>query len=149
LRRCTLATCESDFNLECEAGQNPLLVKRDGFGLSNVGVYLEDACQRMNARRVCVSAFPYKIDIRTIEPDDVDLDLVYTDSNSCAVPDGKLKPVCRPGTTEACIFLTCGAGGFTCEKFNSPMARLLLDRFEKGEMRATRIGNCRLVGRAA
>jgi hypothetical protein len=34
-----------------------------------------------------------------------------------------------------------------CEKFNTPMARILLNRHHEGTMNATRIGDCAVTGR--
>ena len=45
------------------------------------------------------------------------------------------------------MFFIAGGGGFECQKFNSYIARGLLDRYGKGTMRASRIGNCKIVGR--
>ncbi|MDD5625742.1 MAG: hypothetical protein PHG83_01080 [Patescibacteria group bacterium] len=67
--------------------------------------------------------------------------------NSCEVPKGMEQTVCKCGQSDCCIFLTIGTGGFRCEKFSGPMARLLLDRLAKGTIRASRIGNCSIIGR--
>ena len=71
----------------------------------------------------------------------------FTDGNSCEVPSDAEKTFCKAGQHDCCIFLSAGTGGFHCEKFNSPLARMLLDRLAKGAIRASRIGNCALLGR--
>ena len=47
---------------------------------------------------------------------------------------------CGLGTNNCCIFFTIGANGPSCERWNSGMASLILDRYERGEMDATRKG---------
>jgi hypothetical protein len=74
-------------------------------------------------------------------------ELKYTDGNSCKLSDEDVKNVCKIGTEYCCIFLAVGSKGFSCEKFDSFMARQLLDRHISGTMRASRIGNCKIVGR--
>jgi len=69
------------------------------------------------------------------------------EGNSCEVPKGIEQTVCKCGQSDCCIFLTIGTGGFRCEKFSGPMARLLLGRLAKGTIRASRIGNCSIIGR--
>ena len=70
----------------------------------------------------------------------------FADGNSCEVPRGAEKSVCKVGQLSCCIFLSVGAGSLSCEKFNRPLARSLLDRLAKGN-RVKRIGNCALLGR--
>jgi hypothetical protein len=50
--------------------------------------------------------------------------------------------VCRPGTQDCCIFVVAGPDGFGCAKF-TPLAALLIDRNRRGQMRATREGQCK------
>ena len=70
-----------------------------------------------------------------------------THNNSCKISDEKAKELCGVSTSDCCIFVTAGANGFMCEKFDSFLAGHLLDRYSKGEMRANRIGNCEILGR--
>jgi len=75
-------------------------------------------------------------------------ELKYTgDGNSCKIPDDKVREICKIGEVDCCIFCTVGGNGFNCEKFNSYLSRVLLDRHSKGDMRASRIGNCKITGR--
>lgn len=137
----------SDYKLVYEIGDNPLLLLADGgFGMSNVGLYLAEACQWLNGRVVAVTLTDDLIEIVATEQD-ADLDLKFTDGNSCAIPPEAIDRTCKPGTTEACAFLTCSADGFQCAKFSGSLAARLLDRIEKGTIRAQRIGTCRCVGR--
>jgi multimeric flavodoxin WrbA len=74
-------------------------------------------------------------------------ELNYTNGNSCKIPDDKVKEICKIGQSDACIFCSVSGGGFECQKFDSFMSRMLLDRHSKGTMNASRIGNCKIVGR--
>ena len=47
---------------------------------------------------------------------------------------------CGIGTADCCIFFTVGANGANCERWNSPISMQILNRFDKGEMNATRKG---------
>ena len=47
---------------------------------------------------------------------------------------------CGIGTSDCCIFFTVGVNGPNCERWNTPLSMRLLDRYQKGDMNATRIG---------
>jgi len=47
---------------------------------------------------------------------------------------------CGIGTSDCCIFLTSGSTGFNCERWNGPMSMQILNKYDKGEMNATRKG---------
>lgn len=69
------------------------------------------------------------------------------DGNSGEIPHGAEETVCRVNQADECIFLVRGRGGFICKKFESVIARVLLDDLAKGRIPAGRIGNCAVVGR--
>ena len=119
----------------------------DGFGFSNIGSYLPDMMQRLNGMQVIIEFNDTYISIRHDENEQV-FELKYTgDGNSCKIPDDKVREICKIGEVDCCIFCTVGGNGFNCEKFNSYLSRVLLDRHSKGDMRASRIGNCKITGR--
>lgn len=118
----------------------------DAFGFSNIGAYLPDILQRLNGMEVIV-----EIDDKSISFNHDDNEIVheikYSRNNSCYVPEDDVKNICKRGQKDCCIFLTVSGDGFHCEKFNSHMARILLDRHADGTMNASRIGNCKITGR--
>ena len=139
----------SEYLLKYEnKGESILMVleKSDGFGMSNLGAYVPDILQRLNGMKVIVEYDEQSVNICHDETEKV-YELNYTNGNSCRIPDNDVKEICKIGQAGCCIFLTASGNGFECEKFDSFMARQLIDRFSKGTMRASRIGNCKIVGR--
>lgn len=124
-----------------------MILKNDGkeWGFSNLGAYIPDILQRLNGMHVIVEYDDKSISICHDETEKV-YELNYTHINSCKIPDDKVKEICKIGESDCCIFVTAGSNGFMCEKFNY-MASLLLERYSQGTMRASRIGNCKIVGR--
>ena len=122
------------------------LRSEDKSSASNIGHYLPSTLQTLNGRNVVVSFTDSSIKISN-NPDENVMGLYYTDDNTCKIPDEKVKEVCKIGTRDCCIFLSAGAKGFSCLKFDTPSARMLLDRYSKKEMNASRIGDCKILGR--
>jgi hypothetical protein len=120
-----------------------IIKKPDGF--TNLGAYIPNTLQFLNGQYIDVDLEEDYFQI--IGAKQTLYGLYYTDGNSCKVPDEDVKNICQPGTTHSCIFLSVGANGFQCEKFDSYMARQILYRYDEGTMRATRIGDCELLGR--
>jgi hypothetical protein len=139
---------ESEFVVEYREDEIASLTKVEGFGFSNLGHYIPHSLQMYNGRKVTFTAHDdggYQI-----TPDDTEvLNEVWFGGtgNLCPISDDVVKDVCRPGTTNTCIFLVAGGRGFECAKFCSATARGLLDRYHNRNMRASRIGNCKLMGR--
>ena len=52
----------------------------------------------------------------------------------------EIEKYCGLGTDDCCIFFTIGPDGANCERWNSSMSMQILNRYEKGEMNATRKG---------
>lgn len=121
-----------------------ILLKKS-FGGSNIGAYLPDALKRLNGMQVIVDVDKDSIAIRHDETEKVH-EKKYTHNNSCSVGDDELKNICKVGQEDCCIFITSGRNGFMCEKFNS-LGKTLLGRHVEGTMRASRIGNCKIIGR--
>lgn len=113
-------------------------------GFSNARVFLEYSLQAMNGRSINVSVNENEL---SIVPVDTVFEVQYTDGNDCAVSDANAKRVCKPGTTDCCIFLTMSPKGWMCSKFDGSSARHLLDRLHHKTINATRIGNCTCTGR--
>jgi len=146
---------EYEMKFECsndtpELGENDtvgaILSKTgEGWGMSNVMAYLPDNLQRLNGMRIIVDVDKGHISFKHDETEKVH-EMKYTHSNSCHIPDEDVKSICQIGKEDCCIFCTVGGDGFSCEKFGS-MASYLLTRHAEGSMRASRIGNCKIVGR--
>lgn len=138
---------KSEYNLVNGEDDFVILDKPAQFGFSNVVAYMETGFHFANGRLVIVTIDDDGFQIEADPAEEV-LGLYFTHDNSCDVPAAAEHSVCKAGTRDCCIFLTMGPSGFQCEKFSSGTARHLLDRYAKGEMNATRIGNCKLLGRA-
>ena len=145
----TLAADESsEFRFKYVPGKYVLLNKFKVFGMSNVYVCLEDALVRLSGRMVEIEIEDGK-QIKFIADKSEKVYGVYSvgDDGSCEVPRGAEQTVCKIGQRDCCIFLSASADGFYCQKFNSSLARMLLDRLANGNIRASRIGNCAFLGR--
>jgi len=119
----------------------------DGFGFSNVHAYMDSALIWLSGRLVIIEIDAGMcLHFRADESEQV-FSVQFGDSNSCEVPEGAERSVCKVGEPDCCVFLACGAKGFSCEKFSGPTARVLLDRLAQGTIRATRIGSCAVNGR--
>lgn len=59
----------------------------------------------------------------------------YTD---IILTDAEVKQICKPGTSDCCVWLVCGANGFECSCLHKSHA--LVDRFQKGLTNAKRDG---------
>lgn len=118
----------------------------EGWGMSNIGAYLPDALQRLNGMQVIVEVKEDSIAIRHDETEEV-YEIKYTHNNSCRIPDEDVKKICKIGKADCCIFCSVSGNGFLCQKFDGHMATHLLNRHAEGTMRASRIGNCKIVGR--
>lgn len=115
--------------------------------MNNLGAYVPDMLQRLNAMKVIIEYDEQGISIEHDESEKV-FELNYTgNGNSCKISDDKVKEICKPGQSDTCIFLSTGLQGFECEKFDSYMSRMLLDRYLNKTIRASRIGNCKIIGR--
>jgi hypothetical protein len=129
-------------------GEYVLLEKPEGFGMSNVHAYLDNALIWLSGRMVEIEIEEGK-QIKFTADKDKEVYGVYFvgDGNSCEVPIGAEKTVCKIKQHDCCIFLSVGADGFHCEKFSGSTARMFLDRLSKGDIRASRIGSCTILGR--
>lgn len=118
----------------------------DKVSWSNIGAYLPSTLQTLNGRNVIVNINENSIKISN-DPDENVMGLYYTNGNYCTIPDDKVKEVCKIGTNDCCIFCSVGANGFSCLKFDSPSARMLLDRYSNKKLNSSRIGDCSILGR--
>ncbi len=137
----------SDFDLVHETDKHVYLDKRGDFGFSNVAAYLESALGWLSGRSVFVDIEDNRFSIRANPAEEVFTLKFFGKGNSCRVPTGKERDLCKVGEADCCIFLACGPDGFECLKFADGTARMLLDRHHRGDMRASRIGNCAVNGR--
>jgi hypothetical protein len=122
------------------------LEKPENSGFFNVNAYLESALVWLSGRVVEIEIDNTSLKIEADKSDEV-YGLYFTHNNSCKIPEGVEKTICKIGETNCCIFISGGSDGFSCQKFNDLTARVLLDRLAKKEIRANRIGNCTLLGR--
>lgn len=140
----TASEMSLDFDI---VGAGILLVRADGgFGFSNVSAYLDTALMFLNGQHV-IFAPPgeeFRVAADTSHP--VFGVKRHGDGNLCKIPTGKETEICKPGTPDCCLFLIMGGGGFECAKFCPPTARMLLARKVEGSIRATRIGDCEVLG---
>ena len=153
-----LADDNSEYELEFENKRSEIeftesdtlkiILKKNGehWSWSNLGAYIPDILQRLNGMQVIVEIDENSIGFRHNENEDV-YKINYTHGNSCRIPDDDVKKVCKIGENGCCIFCSVSGDGFMCQKFDSYMARHLLDRHIEGTMRANRIGNCKIIGR--
>jgi len=119
-----------------------LLNNADGsFGMSNIGAYLPAMLQTLNGMNIIMTINDMGIKI-TNDPEEKVFELYYTRNNCCKIPDDKVKTICKIGEKDCCIFCSV-----SCLKFDNPSARMLLERYSKKDMRASRIGNCKIIGR--
>lgn len=136
-----------DYVLDYESDGRALLRKSEGFGIENLGSYLPMALTVFSGRVVEITIDETGLTIRADDGEKVFGVEYHKRGNSCRVPEGAEKTVCKIGTSDCCIFLAGGPDGFACEKFSDRTSKLLLSRHFHGEMRATRVGNCRVIGR--
>lgn len=139
---------DSDLIFEDRSDSCAVLLKnRERFGFSNLIAFLEDTFHRINGRKIIVKIEYQKISFAAVPMEGI-FGLYFTEGNSCRIPEGKENKICKIGQgAETCIFTSISGRGFMCEKFNSYMARMLLDRLAKGNINARRVGNCALLGR--
>lgn len=136
------------FKLEYKPGESLALVKKNSFAFSNVQAYIEESLIWLSGRLVKVELENHRLSI-SADPSENVLGVYFTgEGNSCKIPAGAEETVCKIGQgKETCIFTAVSGGGFLCEKFSGPTARMLLSRFAAGTMNAGRIGNCTVLGR--
>lgn len=141
----------ADENSEMEftyiSGQYVLLKSVDGIGMSNVNAHLNESLIWLSGRLIKVEfELGKRIKISADESEEVHGVYRIEGSNACEVCKGDERIVCKIGQPDCCIFLTMGVEGFYyCEKFSGMLARELLYRLVHGDIRATRIGNCKLL----
>lgn len=132
--------------IKYESDGMAMLEKPDAFGMSNIGAYLPSALTWLSGRKVTFDINNTGFIIAADPNEKVFGVEFFGRGNSCRIPEGAEKSVCKIGTPDCCIFMVAGSDGFTCEKFGG-MGAMLLDHHFKGTMNAPRVGNCALVGR--
>jgi hypothetical protein len=135
----------SGFQLDYVPEKYVLLKKIEGFGGANVAYYLETSLIWLSGRRMKISV-KNGIQMKIVADTSEKVYYVYfvRESSSCKVPSDAVKTVCKVGESDCCIFFSMGNSGPCCEKFNSSVARTLLNDLSKGITRARRIGGCAL-----
>jgi hypothetical protein len=126
-------------------GDAILMILSKPDGMQNLGTYIPHLLQNLNGRNIVVSFSDDELTIcgdQTVKTHE----MWYTHDNLCRIEEPDIKTVCKPGTADACIFMSVGVNGFECMKF-SHMAAIVLERKSNGTMRASRIGDCTLMGR--
>ncbi|MDD2935140.1 MAG: hypothetical protein PHX25_01565 [Candidatus Pacebacteria bacterium] len=137
----------SDFSMKYVPGTYIFTEKINGFGFSNIHAYSDHILTYLSGRMIEIDIENGKqIKFSADASEDV-FGVYFTSGNSCKVSEGAENTICKIGQNDCCVFLSVGRGGFHCEKFNSHFARMLLDRLAKGNILASRIGNCTVLGR--
>lgn len=138
---------KSVFQFKYVPGESVILEKIAGFGMSNVHAHFDNALVWLSGRLVEIKIMDGREIKITADKSEKVFGVYFYDGNSCKVPDGAEKTVCKIGGPDCCAFLALDRNGFSCEKFSGPTARIILNRLAKGQMNATRIGNCEVLGR--
>jgi len=125
-----------------------LAMPEPGFGWTNTRYEIESRLTELTGRKIVLELDDECLTIKlNIFDDDVPTVYMTHGNSGTLVKNYDAKDVCKPGTTDCCIFLTADKDGFSCEKFNMSMARHLLNRHTEGTMNAKRVGNCKCGGR--
>ncbi|MFH1990630.1 MAG: hypothetical protein ABIJ19_02125 [Patescibacteria group bacterium] len=139
----------SEFKVEFKVGVATAMVKKEGIGWSNIIAYVENALQAINGRQVIVKIRNNYSFFIEADPTEKVFGLYYTHNNSCSIPNHEAMEICQIGKgVHSCIFASVTGDGFECQKFDSPMARMILDRMARSMISARRIGSCAILGRA-
>jgi hypothetical protein len=143
-----LVNYQSDYEFKYERDELIILKKTNGFGMKNMLAYLEEVLIWLSGRMIeieIVNEMVMKISADTSEKV---FGVYFSHGNSCEIPKGAEKTICKVGEkSDCCVFVTRSSSGFECEKFYGPAARVFLDRLAKGDICATRIGSCEILGR--
>ena len=138
----------SEFHFKYIPRKSVVLQKPKGIGMSNIHAYLENNLIWLSGRKIEIDIEEGKQIAFSADKDETVYGVYFSgNGNSCKIPNDVEQKICKIGQPDCCIFLSAGATGFSCEKFNSPIARMLLERLAKGNIRASRIGNCAILGR--
>lgn len=123
-----------------------LLKNPEGFDVSSIGYYIPHALTWLSGRKVEIEFSDKGFKIAADPNEQVFGVKFFGRGNSCRIPAGVERSVCKVGTPDCCIFMAASSDGFTCEKFGSLGPHLLSRHFERS-MRASRVGNCACTGR--
>jgi hypothetical protein len=130
---------------------HPKLKKIDGSGSFDVTASMEAALIGLSGRLVNVTLSDDAFGIAASPKEEVFRVWYDGESNSCPISKNDAETVCKFDQSDCCIFLSVslaiGAQGYGCEKFNTPLALVLLDGIAHGTSGPTRIGSCKLCGR--
>ena len=142
----------TDKNSELQFQYSPdkyiVLEKLEGIGMSNIHAYLEKNLIWLSGRKIKVNIAKGKQIAFSADKDETVYGVYFSgNGNSCKIPNDVEQKICKIGQPDCCVFLSFGTTGFHCEKFNGPIARMLLERLAKRTIRASRIGNCAILGR--
>jgi len=142
------ADVASEFQFKYTPEEYAILLEKKSNGLFiNVKAYLDNVLVWLSGRLVEIEIEEDKQIKFFADASEQVFGVYFTDNNSCKVPNGAENTICKAGQPDCCIFLSASSGGFHCEKFNSSIARALLDRLANGNINASRIGNCAILGR--
>lgn len=143
-----MANGDSEFTFHYDPEECAVLQKNIGFGFVNVNAYFGDALVWLSGRLIEVEIADNQLRVAADKSEDVFGVSLMENSNVGEIPEGTEETVCKMGHgAECCIFLSANADGFRCQKFSGPMARVLLGRLVKQDIRARRIGNCAMLGK--
>lgn len=119
------------------------LVKETGW--SNVTYFIELKLMALNGRMVIIEVDEDNINMKP-EPTEQVFGVYFSVGNMCLIPEDKVQDICKPEQEkESCAFLSATGDGYMCQKFDTVMAGLILQRLSQGN--SGRIGNCAILGR--
>lgn len=136
----------SEYTLRYKKDERAVLEGTDKSGFSSVCGYMTLILTMLSGRKIKIELSDAGFKISATDSEEVHGVKYFGDGNSCRIEDGDEKAVCKIGTDDCCIFTACGADGFTCQKFSS-WGSLFLSRHAEGTMKASRVGNCAVIGR--
>ncbi|MEX0917753.1 MAG: hypothetical protein WDZ93_01200 [Candidatus Paceibacterota bacterium] len=129
-----------------ESDKVAVLDRPEDFGISNINAYLPTALTWLSGRNVQFEYSDSGFKIAADPTEEVFGVKFFSRGDSCRIPLGAERTVCKIGTSDCCIFMAASEAGLTCEKFGSA-GQYLLDRHFEQSMRSSRIGSCACVGR--
>lgn len=145
--RRTENTSEPTLIAKDKAGKNVRADFHDGsFGI--ITTYLASIMERLNGRAIVVLTSPDYFILKPENEDEEDVEQIslYENNSFGVIDNGKEKTVCGSDTMDQCIFFSHKSGVPVCTKL-APEGLARLKKLAEGKSDATRIGDCKLLGR--
>ena len=138
---------ESAFILNLMTNGFPMIYRREKseskvLEYKNLGVFLEEALLNINGRRVAVVGTKGAVEI-SADSEETVFGVYLSLWGATTVPKDNIESVCKKCGL-LCVFFNERSG--TCEKFNMPFAKTVLEGVALGRVRG-RIGDCANLGK--